>query len=75
METKQQTTKPKIWKLMIIAWIFAYIIVSIVFAILGPYIIKIHPLLRTAIITTLLVPTFGLGIPLLQKKFYKWTIK
>ena len=67
--------KPKLWKMLLIAWIYAYVLVNTIFALLGPYIIDLNQFVRGAIITTLLVPAMGLGIPAVQKKFYKWTIK
>ena len=67
--------KPKLWKMLLIAWIYAYVLVNTIFALLGSYIIDLNPFVRGAIITTLLVPAMGLGIPAVQKKFYQWTIK
>jgi antibiotic biosynthesis monooxygenase (ABM) superfamily enzyme len=76
MEDNSNTnSKPKLWKMLIIAWIYAYILVNAIFALLGPYIIDLNPFIRGAIITTLLVPAMGLGIPAVQKKFFRWTIK
>ena len=68
-------SKPKLWKMLLIAWVYAYLLVNAIFALIGPYIINLNPLIRGAIITTLLVPAMGLGIPAVQKMFYKWTIK
>lgn len=71
----EMNSKPKMWKLLLIAWIYAYLLVNTIFAILGPYITNLNPFVRGAIITTLLVPAMGLGIPAVQKKFNKWTVK
>lgn len=68
-------SKPKLWKMLLIAWVYAYLLVNAIFALIGPYIINLNPLIRGAIITTLLVPAMGLGIPTVQKMLYKWTIK
>jgi hypothetical protein len=56
--------KPKSWKLMLIAFVF-----------LGSYLFAIPQLIRTLILAIIFVPLFGIRIPTLQKKFYKWTIK
>ena len=72
-DNSQTTGKPKLWKMLLIAWIYAYVLVNTIFAILGPYIINLNPFIRGAIITTLLVPAMGLGIPAVQKKFSVWT--
>jgi len=70
-----ETTKPKMLKMLLIAWIYAFIVINMVFALIGRYILDLHPVIRSMILTTLLVPAMGLGIPAVQKKFYKWTIK
>lgn len=75
MESNQAVTKPKIWKMLLISWIYAYVVVNAVFALLGAYLSELHPLVRSGIITTILVPTFGLGLPVLQRKLYRWTVK
>jgi len=75
MEKADKPSKPKVWKMLIIAWLYAYPLINILFAIIGPYIANLHPLFRSLIVTILLVPALGLGIPAIQKKFYKWTIK
>ena len=72
---KAAIKKPKIWKMLSIAWVFAYIIINLFFALAGPYIQGLHPLLGSLITTTVFVPVFGLGIPALQRKLCKWTAK
>ncbi|GAB4046043.1 hypothetical protein [Spirosoma litoris] len=75
MESNQGVAKPKIWKMLLIAWLFAYVVVNVVFALLGPYLSELHPLVRSGLITTILVPTFGLALPAIQRKLYPWTIR
>lgn len=75
MESNHKAVKPKIWKMMLIGWLFAYVVVNVVFALLGPYLSELHPLVRSGIITTILVPTFGIGLPTIQRKLYQWTIR
>jgi antibiotic biosynthesis monooxygenase (ABM) superfamily enzyme len=70
-----ENIKPKMWKMLLIAWIYAFLLINILFALIGRYILELHPLIRSMILTTLLVPAMGLGIPTVQKKLYKWTIK
>jgi antibiotic biosynthesis monooxygenase (ABM) superfamily enzyme len=67
--------KPKLWKMLLIAWVYAYVLINIVFAVLGPFLVNLIPFIRSMVITTLLVPAMGLGIPFIQIKLYKWTIK
>jgi len=65
--------------MMLIAFLFVYPIINIIFWILGflfgESFYQLPQLVRTLILAFLLVPIFGIGIPTLQKKFYKWTIK
>lgn len=75
MESNQGVAKPKVWKMSLIGWLFAYVVVNVVFALLGPYLKELHPLVRSGIITTILVPTFGIGLPVIQRKLYWWTSK
>ena len=75
MQPSTSAQKPKPWKMLLIAFLLVYPVVNIVFAILGPFIINLHPLLRSLIISVVLIPTFGLGVPALQRRFYKWTIR
>jgi antibiotic biosynthesis monooxygenase (ABM) superfamily enzyme len=75
LDNIKENSKPKMWKMLLIAWIYAYLLVNVIFAILGPFIVDLNPFVRGAIITTLLVPAMGLGIPAVQKKLYKWTVK
>jgi antibiotic biosynthesis monooxygenase (ABM) superfamily enzyme len=75
METNSKSKKPKVWKMLLIAWLYAYPLINILFAIIGPYVGNLHPLLRSLVITIMLVPALGLGIPAIQKKFYNWTIR
>ena len=70
-----ENMKPKMWKMLLIAWVYAFLLINIVFALIGSYLLQLHPLIRSVILTTLLVPAMGLGIPAVQKKFHKWTIK
>jgi antibiotic biosynthesis monooxygenase (ABM) superfamily enzyme len=67
--------KPKIWKMMLISWIFVYPIINLMFLIIFPLVKDLHPLLRTLIFTIILVPLMGICIPLLHKKFDKWIRK
>ena len=67
--------KPKIWKMMLISWIFVYPIINLMFLIIFPLVKDLHPLLRTLIFTIILVPLMGICIPLLHRKFDKWIRK
>ena len=67
--------KPKIWKMMLISWIFVYPVINIMFLTVFPLVKDLHPLLRTLVFTIILVPLMGICIPLLHKKFDKWIRK
>lgn len=67
--------RPKIWKMMLISWLFVYPVINIMFITLFPLIQNFHPLLRTLVFTMILVPLMGTAIPALHKKFWHWIIK
>lgn len=67
--------RPKKWKMMLIAFLFVYPIINIIFFLFGDFLFELPQLLRTLVLAILFVLLFGIGIPTLQKKFYKWTIK
>ncbi|TDQ06483.1 hypothetical protein ATK78_4554 [Pedobacter metabolipauper] len=74
-KAEDNPVKPKNWKLMLIAFVFVYFTMNLVFFLLGSYLFAIPQLMRTLILAIIFVPLFGIGIPALHKKFYKWTIK
>jgi antibiotic biosynthesis monooxygenase (ABM) superfamily enzyme len=67
--------KPKIWKLMLISWLFVYPVINILFALVFPLVSEYHQLIKTLIFTLILVPLMGICIPLLHKKFSNWISK
>jgi antibiotic biosynthesis monooxygenase (ABM) superfamily enzyme len=67
--------KPKIWKLMLISWLFVYPVINILFALVFPLVSEYHQLIKTLIFTLILVPLMGICIPLLHKKFANWISK
>lgn len=67
--------KPKIWKMILISWIFVYPMINIMFLTVFPLVKDLHPLLRTLVFTIILVPLMSICIPLLHKKFDKWIRK
>ncbi len=67
--------KPKVWKMMLISWLFVYPVINLMFFLIFPLIEELHPLLRTFIFTAILVPVMGMAIPALHKKFWNWITK
>lgn len=70
-----QHLKPKKWKLLLVSWLFVYPVINLLFAVLMPFIKDFPQLLKTLILTVLLVPLMGIGIPLLHQKFAGWIRK
>lgn len=66
---------PKKWKLLLVSWLFVYPVINILFALLFPIIQDLPQLVKTLILTLILVPLMGICIPLLHKKFWSWIIK
>ena len=67
--------KPKIWKMLLVSWIFVYPLINIMFALLMPLVKDYPQLLKTLIFTLILVPVMGISIPKLHKKFWNWITK
>jgi antibiotic biosynthesis monooxygenase (ABM) superfamily enzyme len=67
--------KPKVWKMLLISWLFVYPVVNLMFVFLFPLIKDFHPLLRTLVFTLILVPLMGVSIPFLHRKCWKWITK
>lgn len=75
MNNQIDDAKPKVWKLMLLSFVFVYLAMNIVFFLFGSYLFAMSQLLRTFFMAIIFVPLFGIGIPSLHKKFYKWTVK
>lgn len=62
-------TPPKKWKMAIVIWLAIYPLITLIFTLLGKYLILINPLpLRTLVITLIAVPTMVfILIPALQR--------
>lgn len=67
--------KPKVWKMLLISWLFVYPVINIMFALVFPLIKDLPQLVKTLIFTLILVPLMGLVIPKLHKRFWNWITK
>ena len=67
--------KPKIWKMVLISWLFVYPVINIMFALVFPLIKDFPQLVKTLIFTVILVPLMGIVIPKLHKRFWNWITK
>ncbi len=65
--------KPNKFKMILLVWCAIYPTVTIIFAVLGDFLITIHPLLRTLVVTLILVPLMVfVYLPNIMKYFGKW---
>ena len=69
------TQKPVKWKMAMLTWLCIYPLLNILFFFLMPLIGHLHVLLRTLVITLILVPIMGALIGFLQTKFWTWLTK
>ena len=72
---KNSQNKPKVWKMMLISWLFVYPVINIMFALIFPLIKDFTQLVKTLIFSIILVPIMGMAIPSLHKKFWQWIVK
>ena len=66
---------PKKWKLMLLTWLFVYPVINILFVTIFPLIKDFHQLIKTLVLTLILVPLIGVFVPKLHKKFDVWIRK
>jgi antibiotic biosynthesis monooxygenase (ABM) superfamily enzyme len=71
----EKAAKPKIWKMMLISWLFVYPVINLMFAMVFPLIKNQHQLIKTLVFTLILVPLMGTCIPWLHKKCRNWIVK
>jgi antibiotic biosynthesis monooxygenase (ABM) superfamily enzyme len=74
-EKTQQQVKPKIWKMLLISWLFVYPTVNLMFFLIFPLLTELPQLVKTLVFTIILVPLMGVTIPRLHKYFWNWIIK
>lgn len=67
--------QPKKWKMALLTWIIIYPIINILFALLMPHIAHLHNLLKTLILTVILVPLMGILLGFAQQKLSNWLAK
>jgi antibiotic biosynthesis monooxygenase (ABM) superfamily enzyme len=68
--------QPNKFKLAFLVWCVMYPTVTIIFTVLGGFLSSIHPLLRTAVVTLILVPLMVfVYLPTIMKVFGKWLLK
>lgn len=70
-----QAPAPKKWKIMFISWLFVYPLINLTFVLVFPFIKDQHQLVKTLVLTLILVPIMGICLPYLHKKFWWWIIK
>jgi uncharacterized protein len=67
-----ENKKPKKWKMALLTWLCIYPLINILFVLLMPYIAHLPNLLKTLILTLILVPVMGVILGKLQKRFQNW---
>jgi antibiotic biosynthesis monooxygenase (ABM) superfamily enzyme len=70
-----QQAKPKIWKMLLLSWLFVYPIINLMFWLIFPLLKEQHQLVKTLVFTLILVPVMGIFIPKIHKKFWSWIVK
>ena len=71
----ESPAKPKIWKMILISWLFVYPVVNIMFLVIFPLLTDYNQLIKTLVFTLILVPIMGISIPKLHQRFWKWNTK
>jgi antibiotic biosynthesis monooxygenase (ABM) superfamily enzyme len=64
--------KPRPWKLWLLTWLCIYPLINLLSLLLMPRIESWHPLLRTLLLSVLLVPLMGMLLGRLQLRYKTW---
>lgn len=65
--------RPPKFKIAIITWLAIYPLITVTLYFFGPWLMQLPLLLRTLLLTAVLVPAMVYGIvPALQRVFQKW---
>ena len=67
-----EDNRPKKWKMALLTLLCVYPLINILFALLMPHIGHLHNLVKTLILTLILVPLMGVLLGHLQKRFQNW---
>ena len=64
---------PAKWKTAVLIWLAIYPSINLLFFFMGDFLVTLHPLLRTLVLTGILVPLMVFVLlPFLQKTFKSW---
>lgn len=67
---------PPKWKMAVLMWIAIYPLITLLFFFFGNQIIKLPLMLRTLVLTLILVPSMVfILVPFLTKRFHNWLNK
>ena len=69
------TTPPKKWKLLLLNWMFVYPLINVLIPVAFPLTEGWHMLLRTLVLTAIMVPVMGVVLPKLHVRFAGWLRK
>lgn len=68
--------EPKKWKMALLVWLIIYPTISAISIVLGDWLSKLPILLRTLILTIILVPfMIFVAMPQITKLFKNWLVK
>lgn len=71
-----EKNKPPKWKMAILMWIAIYPLITLIFFFFGEQIIQLPLVLRTLVLTLILVPSMVyILVPFLSRVFRPWLIK
>jgi antibiotic biosynthesis monooxygenase (ABM) superfamily enzyme len=66
---------PKKWKIITINWLFVYPLINVLFYFLFPLIQHYNQLIKTLVLTLILVPIMAIFIPKIHRRCWRWLIK
>lgn len=65
----------KPWKMLLLTWVCIYPLINLLSFLLMPFIGSWHPLLRSLLLSVLLVPLMSTLLRSLQKRFNTWLLQ
>jgi antibiotic biosynthesis monooxygenase (ABM) superfamily enzyme len=67
-----ETNRPRPWKMALLTWLCIYPLINLIFLTVMPLIGTWHPLLRTLLVSLVLVPLMGMLMGFLQPRLHGW---
>ena len=70
-----ETNAPRAWKMLLVTWVCIYPLLNILLFLTAPFVGNLHPLLRTFVLSLVLVPLMSVSLRTLQGRLHPWLVR